>query len=133
MVKATGSFELASWDEETYEELEDGGKLTRASVTQQFSGDVEGDGAVQWLMAYRPDGTAHFVGFQRVRGAIGDRKGTFVLETIGDFDGKLATWRATVVPGSASGDLEGLTGTGEFGAPHGPKATFELEYTFEQP
>jgi Protein of unknown function (DUF3224) len=131
MVKATGSFELASWDEETYEDLEDGGKLTRASVTQSFTGDIEGDGAVQWLMAYRPDGTAHFVGLQRVRGAIGDRKGAFVLETIGDFDGKLATWRATVVPGSASGDLQGLTGSGDFGAPHGPKATFELEYTFD--
>ena len=132
MVKATGSFELASWDEETYEELEDGGRLTRASVTQTFAGDIEGDGAVQWLMSYRPDGTAHFVGLQRIRGAIGDRKGTFVLETIGDFDGKLATWSATVVPGSASGDLAGLTGTGDFGAPHGPKATFEFEYEFER-
>ena len=122
MAKAAGSFELASWDEETYEDLDDGGKLTRASVTQNFSGDIEGDGAVQWLMAYRPDGTAHFVGFQRVRGAIGERKGSFVLETIGDFDGKLATWSATVVPGTASGDLEGLTGTGDFGAPI-PKET----------
>jgi hypothetical protein len=81
-------------------------------------------------MSYRPDGTAHFVGLQRIRGAIGDREGTFILETIGDFDGTLATWRATVVPGAASGDLEGLTGTGDFGAPHGPKATFEFEYEF---
>jgi hypothetical protein len=132
MVKATGSFELASWDEETYEELEDGGKLTRASVTQTFAGDIVGDGAVQWLMSYRPDGTAHFVGLQRIRGAIGDRKGTFVLETIGDFDGQLATWSAAVVPGSGSGDLERLTGTGDFGAPHGPKATFEFEYEFDE-
>ncbi len=131
MAKAKGSFELASWDEETYEPMDDGGKLTRASVTQTFTGAIEGDGAVQWLMAYRPDGTAHFVGLQRIRGTIDDRNGTFVLETIGDFDGKVATWTASVVPGTGSGDLEGLTGQGDFGAPQGPKASYELDYTFE--
>jgi len=130
MTKASGTFELQSWDEEPYEELDDGGKLTRASVTQAFEGAVVGDGAVQWLMVYRPDGTAHFVGLQRVRGTIEDRKGAFVLETAGDFDGKAATWTAQVVRGSGSGDLEGLTGTATFGAPHGSKASFDFEYEF---
>ncbi len=131
MTKATGGFELASWEEETYEELEGGGKLTRASVTQTFTGDIEGEGAVQWLMAYGKDGTAHFVGFQRVRGAIGDRKGSFVMETIGDFDGTVATWTCAVVSGSGTDELAGLTGKGTFGAPHGPKASFELEYQID--
>ena len=131
MTKASGSFELTSWDEEQYEELDSGAKLTRASVTQTFTGAIEGDGAVQWLMSYRPDGTAHFVGLQRVRGTIEDRKGVFVLETIGDFDGKAANWGAQVVRGSASGDLEGLTGSATFGAPHGSKASFDFEYEFE--
>jgi hypothetical protein len=131
MGNATGSFELASWNEESYEDAGDGSKLTKASVTQTFEGDIEGTGAVQWLMAYRKDGTAHFVGLQRIHGRIGQRKGTFVLETIGDFDGKMATWEATVVRGTATDELEGLTGSGTFGAPHGPRATFELEYGFE--
>ncbi|MFN2484804.1 MAG: DUF3224 domain-containing protein [Candidatus Limnocylindria bacterium] len=128
MATAHGQFELASWNEETYEDLDGGGKLTRASVTQTFSGDVTGDGAVEWLMAYRADGTAHFVGLQRVRGAIGGRTGSFVLETSGDFDGKLATWTCSVIEGSGTGELEGLRGRGSFGAPKGPKASFELEY-----
>jgi hypothetical protein len=38
MTEAKGSFELAGWDETTYEELGDGGKLTRASVKQNFDG-----------------------------------------------------------------------------------------------
>ena len=130
MTKAKGSFELGSWDEDTYEELGDEGKLTRASVTQTFSGAVEGEGAAQWLMAYRPDGTAHFVGLQRITGTVDERKGTVVLETIGDFDGKVARWTATVVEGSGSGDLEGLTGAGTFEAPMGSTATFELDLTF---
>ena len=50
-----------------------------------------------------------------------------VLETIGDFDGKVATWTATVVPGSGTGDLEGLTGRGTFEAPMGSKASFQLD------
>jgi hypothetical protein len=96
-MKARGSFELASWQEETYEDLGGGVKLTRASVTQRFEGDVAGAGAVEWLMAYRDDGTARFVGLQRVTGSIGDRQGSFVLETIGEFDGRVATWKGSVV------------------------------------
>jgi uncharacterized protein DUF3224 len=125
---AKGSFELASWEEETWEEEDDGSKLTRAVVTQTFRGDLEGDGAVQWLMSYRPDGTASFVGLQRVRGVVGDRKGRFVLETSGSFDGTAATWTGTVVPGSGTGELGGLTGTATFAAPHGPTADFEFDY-----
>ena len=128
MSTAKGSFTLASWDERTYEEFEGGGRLTRASVTQEFEGDLEGDGSVEWLMAYRSDGTAHFVGLQRVEGALEGRKGSFVLETRGDFDGSVATWNAEVVPGSATDDLAGLRGTALFDAPKGPRAEFQLEY-----
>jgi hypothetical protein len=131
MTKAHGSFELASWAEDTYEDLGGGAKLTRASVTQTFQGDVAGDGSVEWLMAYRADGTAHFVGLQHVRGSIGDRRGSFVLETIGEFDGQQATWQGSVVQGTATGALEGLSGQATFGAPHGSTAAFELDYSFE--
>ncbi len=130
MTKAQGSFDLASWKEETYDDLGGGAKLTRAAVTQTFAGDIEGDGSVEWLMAYRPDGTARFVGLQRVDGRVGDRKGTFVLETFGEFDGQVATWDASVVSGSASGDIQGLEGHGSFAAPPGSKASFELDYHF---
>ena len=131
MTKAHGAFEVASWDEKTYGELEGGGKLSLASVKQDFTGDVTGDGAAQWLMCHRADGTAHFVGLQLVRGVVGESKGTFVLETSGDFDGTTATWTASVVPGSGTGELEGLSGRAEFGAPHGNQAAFDFDYQFE--
>ena len=86
-----GSFQNTGWDEKTIEELGDGAKLTHASVTQDFSGGVKGEGSAEWLMAYRPDGTAHFVGLQHVRGSVEQRKGVFVVETIGEFDGQTAT------------------------------------------
>ncbi|MBA3778249.1 MAG: DUF3224 domain-containing protein [Chloroflexi bacterium] len=128
MARARGSFEVTSWEEETYEEMDDGGKLTQASVAQTFSGDIEGEGAAQWLMSYRADGTAHFVGLQRVRATVAERRGVFVLETIGEFDGKVARWAASVVERSGTGGLRGLTGSGTFEAPDGPQAFFELDY-----
>lgn len=125
MTKATGSFAVSSWDEETYLDLEEG-KLTRASVTQEFTGDIEGAGAVEWLMSYRADGTAHFVGLQRIDAAIGDRHGTVVLETAGEFDGEVAEGTWSVVAGHA--DLHDLRGEGRFVAPMGDQPRFELEY-----
>src|SRR5215207_9257633 len=113
--RATATFQIKRWDEKPYAQIEGGGKLTQASVKQAFSGDIEGEGAVEWLMCYRPDETADFVGLQRIVGRIGDRSGSFVLlQTEGTFDGKEAKGQLSVVPGSGTGDLEGLRGTGEF-------------------
>jgi hypothetical protein len=127
-MKARGSFEVTSWNEDTYEELDGGVRLTRASVEQRFTGDIAGEGAVQWLMSYRSDGTAHFVGLQRITGSVGKRTGSFLVETSGEFDGTEATGAWSVVTGSGTAGLEGLRGTGNFRAPHGSNATFELEY-----
>lgn len=130
-MKIDGEFKLTSWDEETYSERAGSRKLTRAEVTQELDGEVEGKGSVVWLMSYADDGTAHFVGLQQFDGTIGERTGTVVLETIGDFDGGEAKWKATVVEGSGTGDWDGMRGTGAFRAPHGSKATFTLDCSFD--
>ena len=54
MAMLSGGFTVASWNEEAYEERE-GRRLTRASVTQRFDGDIAGEGAAEWLMAYVND------------------------------------------------------------------------------
>jgi hypothetical protein len=127
MAKATGSFQLSSWNEETYDD-DQANKMTLATVEQKSSGDIEGDGSVRWLMAYRADGTARFVGLQKVDGTLAGRRGSFVLETMGDFDGRMARWSVTVIPGSGTDELSGLDGSGSFGAGHGPEATYEIDY-----
>jgi hypothetical protein len=126
MAMMNGSFQMASWDESAYEERE-GRRLTRASVTQHFEGDVAGEGTAEWLMAYQPNGTARFVGLQLVDGEVAGRRGTFVLETVGEFDGAVARWEAGVVSGASTGELAELSGGGRFEAPHGSKASYELE------
>jgi Protein of unknown function (DUF3224) len=128
---ASGTFKIESWDEQRYGELDDGGGLARASVVQAFSGDIEGEGSVEWLFCYRPDKTADFVGLQRVAGQIGARHGSVVLRTAGTFDGAEAKGEWTVVRGSGTGELRGLRGQGGFRAPIGSEAAIALDYDFE--
>ncbi len=125
---AKGIFEIADWDEKTYLELDGGGKLTEAKVTQKFTGDLVGEGSVIWLMAYTSKETARFVGIQRIAATLAGKKGSFLVETVGDFDGKVAEGDWTVIPESGTGDLAGISGEGSFGAPHGSKAEYELDY-----
>jgi hypothetical protein len=126
MTTLHGDFQVASWDENAYDEC-DGHRLTKASVTQRFEGDIAGEGAAEWLMAYGADGTARFVGLQLIDGEVAGRRGTFVLETSGEFDGRVARWDASVVSGSSTGELADLRGRGRFEAPHGSEASYEFE------
>ena len=128
---AEAKFEVQSWEENTYVELEGDAKLTRASVGQAFTGDLEGEGSVEWLMCYREDKTAEFVGLQRFVGTLGSRSGSFVMTTQGSFDGSEAKGSLAVVAGSGTEELSGITGTGEFAAPMGSTASVELDYDVE--
>jgi Protein of unknown function (DUF3224) len=131
MTTLNGEFTVTSWDEKTYAAREGGQKLTRAHVTQDLGGDVVGTGEVEWLMSYGDGGTAHFVGLQQFAGVIEGREGTVVLETIGDFDGSVATWAGKIVEGSGTAGWATMRGEARFRAPHGDKATFSLDCSFD--
>jgi hypothetical protein len=128
---AKGIAETKSWDEKPYDEFEGGRKLTRASVTQSFQGDIEGDGAVEYLMAYPNENSASYVGLQKIMGRLGGRSGSFVLQLSGSYDGEMARCTWFVVAGSGTGELQGLRGEGGFRAPHGSQASYTLDYDFE--
>lgn len=128
MKTADARFAITNWDEKAYSEGEDLPKMTRASVTKSFTGDIEGEGQVEYLMMYRSDGSAAFVGLERISGRIGDRTGTFVLQRTGVFEGGQAKESYSVVPGSATGDLLGLKGNGNSAVGHGSEHPFTLNY-----
>jgi hypothetical protein len=125
---ANARFAIRNWDEKPYTEGPDLPKLTRASVTKTFTGDIEGEGHVEYLMMYRSDGSATFVGLERIDGRIGDKTGSFVLQRSGAFEGGLAKETYAVVPGSATGDLRGLVGDGSSSVGHGMEHPFVLNY-----
>jgi hypothetical protein len=79
-------------------------------------------------MMYRSDGSATFVGLERVVGRIGPKRGTFVLQRLGAFESGQAKESYSVVPGSATGDLSGLRGEGRSAIGHGTEHPFTLDY-----
>lgn len=125
---ANARFAIQSWDEKPYGEGEERPKLARASVAKSYTGDIEGDGQVEYLMMYRSDGSAAFVGLERVVGRVGGKAGTFVLQRTGVFEGGLAKESYSVVPGSATGELQGLVGEGSSAVGHGMEHPFTLDY-----
>jgi hypothetical protein len=131
MTKATGTFDVLSGDEDSYATRDGGGRLAHAWGDQAFSGDISGDGNVHWLMAYAADKTAHLVGVQEIKGSVGGRSGSFLIEATADHTGTSSRGSWSIIDGSGTGDLTGITGTGSFDAPGGPKATYELDYELD--
>ncbi len=125
---ANARFAIKNWDEKPYSEGNDLPRLTRASATKTFTGDIEGEGQVEYLMMYRSDGSATFVGLERVVGRIGGKSGTFVLQRLGVFESSQANESYSVIAGSATGDLRGLRGDGSSAVGHGLEHPFTLEY-----
>jgi uncharacterized protein DUF3224 len=128
---ATGRIEVKTYDPKPYDEVDGGPSLTEIYVTETFSGDIEGEGAVRFLQAVRDDGSATFVGIERVTGSIAGREGSFLLQDSGALEGNIVKGDWFVVPRSGTGELAGLRGEGGFEAELGQHATITLDYWFE--
>ena len=129
-MRAEAKFEVKGWDEKPYGKVEGLPKLTRAGVKVAFTGDIVGEGTIEYLMTYRADGSASFVGVQRVIGRLAGREGSFVLNGAGGYEKATgtATMTWTVVPGSGTGALAGISGTGSAVATHQPPGSLTLDY-----
>jgi hypothetical protein len=129
--RATGHIQVATYEPTTYDKPEQGPELVEIRVHESFTGDITGEGTVRFLQAAYPDGTASFVGVERVVGAIGGRSGSFLLQDEGTLANQVVTGSWFVVPGSGTGELTGLRGEGGFTAALGENADIHLDYWFE--
>jgi hypothetical protein len=125
---ANGRFTITNWDEKPYSEGPDLPRMTRASVTKTFTGDVEGESHVEYLMMYRADGSATFVGQERMTGKVGGKAGSFVLQRTGVFENGTAKETYAVIPGSGTGELQSIRGEGSSAVGHGMEHPFTLHY-----
>ena len=126
---ARATFEIMSWDEKQYSEIAGACKITRASVAKSYKGDIEGEGTLEYLMAYGHDGSASFVGIERLIGRVGDKHGNFVFQHVGTFEHGVAKSVWSVVPNSGTGDLQGLRG--EVNAALGHATNYPMEFSYE--
>lgn len=126
---AEGELRMTSWEETRTEPLTDGGRFVEVRIEEDFSGGI--DGTSQWddLLYYRSDGTAAFVTLGEIRGELDGLKGSFVVATTGKFDGERASSEWVIVPGSGTGELQGIAGAGSMTTRAGEPGKYRLDYT----
>jgi Protein of unknown function (DUF3224) len=117
-------FEVTSWDETPFDERTGVAKLTEALVEKSYTGDVEATSTTKWLMAYAPDKTATFIGFERIRGTFAGKHGSLVLQHVGTYADGSADADLTVVSGTD--ELKSVSGSGTFKANPAGSITLKL-------
>src|SRR5512142_2354382 len=123
--RASAAITVHKYEPTTYDEPAEGPVLARIHVEESFSGDISGDGVVEFLQAARADGSASFAGIERVTGTVAGREGTFLLQDAGTVEGNVVSGEWFVIPGSGTGGLAG------FRANLGESAQVHLDYWFE--
>jgi hypothetical protein len=105
--------------------------LLELRLHETFSGDIEAESTVRALQVRRDDRTVSMVSLQRVRGKVGGREGTFVLQGSEVVENGRIKAEWFVVPRSGTGALAGLRGEGGFQGELGSGSTATLDYWFE--
>ncbi|WP_420478503.1 DUF3224 domain-containing protein [Brevundimonas sp. FT23028] len=82
----------------------------RMILSKTFHGGLTGTGEGEMLATMGPEQSGAYVAMERVRGSLDGRDGTFMLVHRGIMDRGAQELLITVVPGSGTGELEGLTG-----------------------
>ena len=129
--RASAVITVQKYEPAAYDEPAEGPTLTKIHVEESFSGDIAGTRVVEFLQAARADGSASFVGIERVTATVAGREGTFLLQDAGTVQANVVSGQWFVIPGSATGELAGLRGEGGFRADLGEGAQVHLDYWFE--
>ena len=109
--RASGSFDVTLTPQSTNAEG-DGTPLARLSLDKRFHGDLEATSVGEMLSAMTTvKGSAGYVALERVTGTLAGRSGSFVLQHTGLMNRGAPQLSIIVVPDSATGELEGLTGS----------------------
>jgi hypothetical protein len=86
--------------------------MARLSIDKDFRGDIEGVSRGEMISAGSgAESSGGYVAMERVDGLLHGRHGTFVLQHSSTMRRGTPTQSITVVPDSATGELEGLTGS----------------------
>jgi hypothetical protein len=130
MPYATSTFTVDGWDEEPLGAA-DGVELARARVTKTLTGEIEGTSVTEILITKAREGSAAYVGVERIDGRVGGRGGTFVIQhaAMADRGNQSGTW--TVVPDSGTGELTALRGEAVVAVDAHGTHTLALDYTLE--
>lgn len=110
-LQAKGTFEVKLGPLETYNQAADA-KVGRMSIDKTFAGDLSATSQGEMLTGGSPaEGSAGYVAIEKVTGTLRGQSGGFLLQHSATMTPASQEQTITVVPGSGSGDLEGIAGT----------------------
>lgn len=95
-----------------------GGKLIHARWTKVLTGEIRGTGVVHLLMLQQSGGPGAYVGIEHYDVEVKGRRGTFLLLHAATMNGSEHQTSWTIVAGSGTGELTGITGTAEITLDH---------------
>jgi expansin (peptidoglycan-binding protein) len=106
--------------------------IGRYSLDKTYLGDLEAASAGEMLGAGNPaTGTAGYVAMEQISGTLHGRSGSFALQHFGSMqDGKFDL-RVRAVPGSGTGELEGIAGDLTMTIEAG-RHSYSFEYTLPE-
>jgi hypothetical protein len=134
-MKAIANFDITKWEPVASDEPDSGPELSRIEITKALSGEnLEGESEGEGLFCGMSDPKegAGYVVSERFTGRIAAQHGTFVMQHGGLMGpGRAPKMFGSVVPGSGTGELIGLSGTIEIGRDEDGKHTLTLDYAFE--
>lgn len=109
MVKhAKGSFDVTITPQETADEA----PVARMLLYKEFHGDLEAISHGEMMAAHEPlTGAGVYVAIDRVAGTLHGRAGTFLMAHRGTRHADGQQLDITIVPGSGTGQLAGITGS----------------------
>ena len=129
-IQATSTFDIDSWEAAPYDE-QDGVSLSRTRVTKTFHGEIEGQSTAELLMVGAQNGSAAYVGIERIVGRVNGHSGSFILQHSATMtrDASSASW--TIVPDSGTGELRSLRGGAQIVNEPDGGHTFILDYELD--
>src|SRR5690349_14964256 len=121
MTTAKVTVTAQGWDEQRIEEIDAERAIANARWSTVWTGDIEGTSMCHLLIAYTGGSPAQpeslvgpYAGYEVVRATIDGRTGTFVLSESGEHSGAVARTEVAIVADSGTGELAGITGTGNY-------------------
>ncbi len=103
--------------------------VSSMTFDKTFHGGLEATSVGQMLAVRNPaNGSAGYVAMERVTGTLAGRHGSFALQQSGWMTRDGESLSVSIVPGSATGDLAGLSGTMEI-AVRGGRHEYGLHYS----
>ena len=119
---ATGTFEVDLSPQE-----DEAAPVGRMLIDKTYQGDLVGKGLGQMISKRTGNGVAVYFAIEEFEGTLQGKSGTFTLLHNGKMSAEVQSLDITILEGSASGELTGLTGAMRITQQDG-KHSYELDF-----